>query len=86
MGRNEIRLRRKLMSSGRIAQHRNYGEIMARHERDVRLKRIIKIFIYFLISVFMIIVYLLVNNWMSKKQQPTDVKTPIANISILATD
>jgi large-conductance mechanosensitive channel len=55
------------MSSGRIAQHRNYGELMARHEKEVRIKRIIKLFIYFLIIAFMIIVFIIVNRIQQKK-------------------
>jgi large-conductance mechanosensitive channel len=67
MGRNEIRLRRQMMSSGRIAQHRNYGDIMARHERDIKIKRIIKAFTYFLIIAFMIIVFLMVRRIQEKQ-------------------
>ena len=63
MGRNEIRLRRQRMSSGRIAQHRNYGDIMARHERDIRIRRISRIFIYFTIIAFLILLFLLVRRW-----------------------
>ena len=70
MGRNEIRLRRSTISSGRIAQHRNYGNIMARHERDVKLKRIIRMFMYLLIIAFFIIVYVMVKR-ITQKQTPS---------------
>jgi len=60
MGRNEIRLRRQRISSGRIAQHRNYGDIMARHERDVKLKRITRVFLYFLIIAVLLIIFFFV--------------------------
>lgn len=63
MGRNEIRLRRQMMSAGRIAQHRNYSELMARHEREVKLKRVMKIFIYFLIIAFLVIIFIMVARW-----------------------
>ena len=66
MGRNEIRLRRQKMSSGRIAQHRNYGELMERHERDIKLKRIARTFIYFLIIAFLLILFLIVRRWENK--------------------
>ena len=71
MGRNEIRLRRQRMSSGKIAQHRNYGDIMSRHERDLKLKRITRIFIYFIIILVLILVFLFVQRW-EEKQGPTD--------------
>ena len=67
MGRNEIRLRRSAMSSGRIAQHRNYNDIMARHERDVKLKRIIRAFIYFLAIAFIIVLFFIVHRIQQKK-------------------
>jgi pilus assembly protein TadC len=63
MGRNEIRLRRQKMSAGRIAQHRNYGDIMARHERDIKLKRITRIFIYFILIAIITILFFFVRRW-----------------------
>ena len=51
------------MSSGRIAQHRNYGDIMARHERDIKIKRITRVFIYFIIIAVVILLFLLVRRW-----------------------
>jgi hypothetical protein len=68
MGRNEIRLRRQMMSAGRIAQHRNYGELMARHEREVKLKRITKIFVYFLIIAFLLIIFIMVARWEKREK------------------
>ena len=77
MGRNEIRLRRQGMSSGRIAQHRNYGELMARHEKEQRLKRITRMVIYFLIILFMIMVYLFVREWEKSKTEKQKTKTSL---------
>ena len=67
MGKNEIRLRRQRMSSGRIAQHRNYGDIMARHEKDIRVKRILRIFTYFLIIAVVVILFFMVKQLEKKK-------------------
>ena len=63
------------MSSGRIAQHRNYGELMERHERDIRLRRIVKTFIYFLIIVALLIMFVIVRRW---EEQKVDSKTDTA--------
>ena len=54
------------MSSGRIAQHRNYGEVMARHERDQKMKRVARVFIYFLIIALLLILFFMVKNWEGK--------------------
>lgn len=59
------------MSSGRIAQHRNYGELMERHERDIRLRRIVKTFVYFLIIVALLIMFVIVRRWEQKKVNDT---------------
>ena len=57
------------MSSGRISQHRNYGDIMARHEREIKIKRILRAFVYVLVIAFMIILFLMVRQIQSKKVQ-----------------
>jgi large-conductance mechanosensitive channel len=67
MGKNEIRLRRNRISAGRIAQHRNYGELMARHAHDVKLRRITKVVIYFLIIAFLMILFIIVARWENRK-------------------
>lgn len=55
------------MSSGRIAQHRNYGDIMARHEKDLRIKRTLRIFTYFLIIAVIVILFFIVKQIEKKK-------------------
>jgi len=55
------------MSSGRIAQHRNYGDIMERHERDVRIRRVVKAFIFFLIILALLIVFVIVSRMEEQK-------------------
>jgi hypothetical protein len=77
MGRNEIRLRRQMMSSGRIAQHRNYGELMARHEKELRLKRIIKVFVYFLVVAFVILLFFMVRKFEKKRVIPEKPKVSV---------
>ena len=67
------------MSSGRIAQHRNYSDIMERHERDVRIRRVVKTFIYFLIILALLIVFVVVRRWEQKK---VDGKPGTAMVSI----
>lgn len=65
MGRSDIRLRRQ-MSSGRVARHRNYGEIMARHERGIKMRRIILVLVYFLIITIMVLVFVVVKRFEKK--------------------
>ncbi len=67
MGKNEIRLRRHMISSGRIAHHRNYSELMRQHDKEVRLKRVLRVFTYFLIILFLLILLLIVLRWEGKQ-------------------
>lgn len=62
------------MSSGRIARHRNYGEIMARHERDVKVKRVIRVFVYFLIIAIIVLLYFIVTR---VEKKSTEKKTAL---------
>jgi len=75
------------MSSGRIAQHRNYGELMARHGRDLALRRTVRVFIYFLIIAFLWILFIIVRRWEDKQVAPAEnTKTAYTAISGLAHD
>jgi hypothetical protein len=80
MGRNEIRLRRQLLSTGKIARHRNYSELMKQHDRDAKMKRIFKVFMYFLIILFITIVLIIVIRWEAKhSSKPTKSQTELQN-------
>ena len=81
MGRNEIRLRRHRISSGRIAQHRNYGDIIARHERDLKFKRVMRVFIYFLLILVIILTFLFVRRWEKVQTQPKKPSTVVIHLS-----
>ena len=77
MGRNEIRLRRNMMSTGRIARHRNYSELMRQHDRDTRLRRILRVFTYFLIVLFLLIILIIVMRWETKQTERSDKNNAI---------
>lgn len=81
MGRNEIRLRRQMMNAGRIAHHRNYGELMARHEREVKIKRITRVVVYFLIIAFLLILFLIVTRLEKRGNVKEQNKESISRVS-----
>lgn len=76
MARNDIRLRRQRMTAGNIARHRNYGDIMERHERDQKWKRMFKVFIYFLIAAFFTILLIIVVRWEQRKSKDQNTNSP----------
>lgn len=51
MGRHEIRLRRKNMTSRMIERHKNYYEIMRRHKRQGQRNKLIRRIAYFIFLV-----------------------------------
>lgn len=51
MSRNEIRLRRNRMSGQR---YRNFGAVMERHEKEMRLKKILRFFTTLLVVLVLI--------------------------------
>jgi hypothetical protein len=71
MARNDIRLRRHRMSAGNIARHRNYGELLDRHAREQKLKRIFRLFIYFATAAFLIILFIIVMRWEKRAARKT---------------
>jgi ABC-type phosphate transport system permease subunit len=61
MGKNEIRLRRARLSGKGSERFRNYGAVLHQHEKEVRLKKIIKVFTFFLIILILIALIFIVN-------------------------
>lgn len=48
------------MSEGHIARHRNYGLLMKRHHRDLRIRRLTIVLIYLLLVIAMTVLFLVV--------------------------
>lgn len=61
MGKNEIRLRRARLSGKGSDRFRNYGAVVQQHEKEVRLKKIIKVFTFLLIILILIALIFIVN-------------------------
>ncbi|MFN8314346.1 MAG: hypothetical protein U0289_16200 [Cyclobacteriaceae bacterium] len=57
MSNHEIRMRRKMGGRG-ADRFRNYGDVLQRHERELRLKKMMRVFS--LVLVIMIVVMLIV--------------------------
>ena len=58
MSRNDIRLRRQRLAGGGSHRFRNYGAVLERHEKDMKIKKIIRVFTYF--AIILIVVMLLI--------------------------
>jgi hypothetical protein len=69
MGRHEIRLRRKRMTSRRIQSHKDYNILMEKHRKTSRWKRLIRSLVYILILLGM---FLLIYFGVQKLSDSTD--------------
>lgn len=71
MSRNDIRLRRQRLTGGGH-RFRNYGNVLERHERDVKVKKIIRVFSYFAIILIVVMLIIIITRTEKKmtKEQP----------------
>lgn len=60
------------MTSRRIDRYRNYSDLLARHDRQIKLKRIFRMFTYFLIILFLLIVLTIVLRWERRQSSGAD--------------
>ena len=54
MGRNDIRLRRSRLTVSGSERFRNYGAVMEQHEKEMRLKKILRVFTMFLVILILV--------------------------------
>ena len=54
MSRNEIRLRRHRMTATGADRFRNYNDVLQRHERERKIRRMIRAFIMFVLILALI--------------------------------
>ncbi len=64
-----------MMSAGNIQRYRNYSALMQQHEQEVKLKRIFRVFLYFLIIAFLVVILFFVLRWEQKYQNQKSKKT-----------
>ena len=72
MSRNEIRLRRNRMSGQRF---RNFGEVMERHEKDARIKKILRVFTMLLIILILVALIFYITQVEKKASKKTSFYT-----------
>ncbi|MBK5277626.1 MAG: hypothetical protein JJE09_02065 [Bacteroidia bacterium] len=75
MSRNEIRLRRKRLSTHGSDRFRNYGFVLKSHEQNQRLKKILKVFTFFAVILIVVVLMIILFRWETRGTH----KTPIEN-------
>jgi hypothetical protein len=70
MSRNDIRLRRQRLA-GNASRFRNYGSVLERHGKEMRIKKLIRVFSYF--AIILIVVMLIIILWRAETRFKKDV-------------
>jgi hypothetical protein len=64
MGRNEIKMNRKMVSPEQVHRYRNYSLLLKQYKRKERLKRAIKIFAYSVLITLVTVLFIVIISWM----------------------
>lgn len=68
MGRNEIRLRRHRMTARGTERFRNYNSVLKRHEENRRIKKIMRVFGFFVVMLVVIMIIVFLSRWEERAQ------------------
>jgi hypothetical protein len=60
-------MRRQRLTARGSERFKNYGSVLQQHEQEKKMKRIVKVFGFFLVIAVLIIIYLVVQRWESKR-------------------
>lgn len=78
MGRHEIRLRRQRMTSRRIESHKNYYDVLKKHEKNSWGKKLVKLIMYIIILMgLLLIAYFAVKTVEKRKGSKKEAKIEI---------
>ncbi|MGD1958244.1 MAG: hypothetical protein ACFB2Y_05290 [Fulvivirga sp.] len=80
MGRHEIRLRRYKMTSRRIEGHKNYYDVMKKHQRGSRLRRLLKLVLLFLFFVLLMGSVYFITKMLKEDDLPTIENEQVSKI------
>ena len=80
MGRHEIRLRRQKMTSRRIESHKNYYEVLKRHEKSNKTRKVAR-----LILMLLAFILLVAMTYYATKMISSQNETPVENNQVSIT-
>lgn len=69
MGRHEIRMRRQRTTARGSERYRNYNAVLKQHETDMKIKKITKVFVYFLVIAIVTILLIIVMRWEKRQSE-----------------
>ena len=83
MGRNEIRLRRHRMTARGIERFRNYNSVLKRHEENASIKKIMRVFGFFLALLIVILIIVFLSRWEQRSQGYRSAKDSVVMSTVL---
>jgi Na+/H+ antiporter NhaC len=60
-------MRRQRLTARSSERFKNYGSVLQRHEQGMRMKKIVKVFGFFLMIAILILIYMFIHRWEQKK-------------------
>ena len=75
MGRNEIRLRRQRTTTRGIDRFRNYNTVLQRYEQTQRLKKVVKVFGFFVVILIVIMIIIFLSRWENSSERTNSLET-----------
>jgi len=86
MGKHEIRLRRQRLTAKGADRFRNFNNVMQRHEEEMRIKKIIKVFTFFAVILILVMLIIIISRFEEKQGEKEPVKTTASKIEKLKPD
>ncbi|HEY5825296.1 MAG TPA: hypothetical protein VIT44_13070 [Cyclobacteriaceae bacterium] len=83
MGKHEIRLRRQRMTARGADRFRNFNNVMQRHEEEMRIKKIVKVFTLFAVILILVMLIIIVTRFEKRQEEKKPVTHSTAHLSSL---
>ena len=80
MSKHEIRLRRQKFTARGSERFRNYGAVMQRHEKEMRIKKLVRVFSFLFIILIVVMLIIILVNIESKAMAKLSTPAAIYNL------
>lgn len=83
MGKHEIRLRRQRLTAKGADRFRNFNNVMQRHEEEMRIKKIIKVFTFFAVILIVVMLIIIISRFEKRQNEKEGIKNASSKVSHL---
>jgi len=80
MGKHEIRLRRQRLTARGADRFRNFNNVMQRHEEEMRIKKIVKVFTLFAVILILVMLIIIVTRFEKRQEEKKPANTSSAHL------